>query len=210
MSSIMGQIEPEHPELSALELGKIAEYDFVYTLSSTDIDQSAPKLVKMYVIIRSLMSSIMDLIGPELSELSALELENLPNLTLFTLVSANIDQSVPNFATIYLPIRSQMSLIMEQIKPEHLELFALEFGKIAETEFVYTLASPNIYQSALNLVKMYMYVTIRSQISLIMDLIGAELSELFALELAKVAESDFVYMLASANVDQCRVLPRNF
>ena len=49
MSSIMGQIEPEHPELFALEFGKIAEYDFVYTLSSTNIDQSAPNLVKMYM-----------------------------------------------------------------------------------------------------------------------------------------------------------------
>ena len=46
-----------------------------------------------------------------------------------------------------------MSFIMGQIKPEHLELFALEFGKIAETDFVYTLASPNINQSAPNLVK---------------------------------------------------------
>ena len=46
------------------------------------------------------MSSIMDLIGAELSELSALELENLPYLTLFILASANIDQSVPDFATI--------------------------------------------------------------------------------------------------------------
>ena len=82
---IMGQIEPKHPELFALEFGKIAEYDFVYTLSSTNIDQSAPNLVKMYVIIRSRMSLNMDLIGPELSELSALELENLPYLTLFTL-----------------------------------------------------------------------------------------------------------------------------
>ena len=82
MSSIMGQIEPERPKLFALEFGKIAEYDFVYTLSSRNIDQSAPNLVKMSVIIRSQMSSIMDLIGPELSELSALELENLPYLTL--------------------------------------------------------------------------------------------------------------------------------
>ena len=84
MSLIMGQIEPEHPELFALEFGKIAEYDFVYTLSSTNIDQSVPNLVKMYVIIRS-RSLIMDLIGAELSELSALELENLPYLILFTL-----------------------------------------------------------------------------------------------------------------------------
>ena len=47
MNSIMGEIEPEHPELFALEFGKIAEYDFVYTLSSTNIDQSAPNLVKI-------------------------------------------------------------------------------------------------------------------------------------------------------------------
>ena len=85
MRSIMGQIEAEHPELFALEFGKIAESDFVYTLSSTHFDQSALNLVKMYVVIRSLLSSIMDLIGPKLSELSALELENFPYLTLFTL-----------------------------------------------------------------------------------------------------------------------------
>ena len=67
MSSIMGQIEAEHPELFALEFGKIAEPDFVYTLASTNIDQSAPNLVKMYMTIRSRMSFNMDL-----SELSAL------------------------------------------------------------------------------------------------------------------------------------------
>ena len=72
-------------ELFALQFGKFAESDLVYTLSSTNIDQSAPNLVKMYVTIRSPMSLIMYLIGPELSELSALELENLPYLTLFTL-----------------------------------------------------------------------------------------------------------------------------
>ena len=38
ISSIMGHVEPEHPELFAHEFGKIAEYDFVYTLSSTNID----------------------------------------------------------------------------------------------------------------------------------------------------------------------------
>ena len=85
MSSIMGQIESEHPELFALEFGKICEYDLVYALSSTNIDQSAPNLVKMYVTVRSRTSLIMDLIGPELSELFALELENLPYLTLFRL-----------------------------------------------------------------------------------------------------------------------------
>ena len=90
MSSIMGQIEPEHSELYALEFGKIAEYYIVYTLSSTNINQSSPNLVKMYVIIRSRSIAIMDLIGPELSELSALELQNLPYLTLFTLLHLQI------------------------------------------------------------------------------------------------------------------------
>ena len=60
-----------------------------------------------------------------------------------------------------MPIGSRMSSIMGQVKPEHSELFALEFGKIAESDFVYTVASTNINQSTPNLVKMY--VTIRSQ-----------------------------------------------
>ena len=100
---IMDQIEPEHPELYALEFGKISEYDFVYTLASTNINQSTPNLVKMYVIIGSQMSSILK--------------------------------------------------IMDQIEPEHPELFALEFGKISEYDFVYSLSSTNINQSTPNLVK---------------------------------------------------------
>ena len=83
VSSIMGQIEPEHPELFALEFGKNAEYDFVHTLASTNINKSTPNFVKIYVIIKSQMSSIMDLIGFELSQLYALEVEILPYLTLF-------------------------------------------------------------------------------------------------------------------------------
>ena len=72
--------------------------------------------------------------------------------------------------------------------PEHPELFALEFGKIAESDFVYTLTSTNINQSPPNIVKIY--VTIRFRMNWIMDLIGTQLSELFALELAIIAELD--------------------
>ena len=131
--------------------------------------------------IRSQISLIMELIRPELFELSALELENLPYLTVYTLASANIDQSVPNLATIYIPIKSQMSSIIGQIELEHPELFALEFGKIAESDFVYTPASTNIDKSAPNLDKVYM--TIRSWMSSIMDVIRPEISELSTLEL---------------------------
>ena len=107
MSSIMGQIEPEHPELFALEFGKIAESDLAYTLASI-----------------------------------------------------NIDQSVPNLATIKMPIRSQMSSIMGQIEPEHPELFALEFGKIAESDFVYTIKSINVHQLVPNMVTVYMTMSL--------------------------------------------------
>ena len=53
-----------------------------------------------------------------------------------------------------MPIRSRMSLIMGQIEQEHLELSAPEFGKMAESDFIYIVASTNINQSASNLVKM--------------------------------------------------------
>ena len=59
ISFIMVIIETEYPELFALELGNIAEFDFVYTLASTDINQSVPNLVKMNTTMRSRMSSIM-------------------------------------------------------------------------------------------------------------------------------------------------------
>ena len=88
----------------------------------------------MYMTIRSWLHSILEVIGPELSKLSALELENLPYLTVYTLF-ANIDQSVPNLATIYMPIRSLMTSIMGHIEPKHLELFALEFVKMNMTLF---------------------------------------------------------------------------
>ena len=117
------------------------------------------------------MSWIMEVIGPELPELSALELENLPYSA-----SANINQSVPNLATMYMPVRSRMTSIMGQIEPEHPEFFALEFGNIGENDFVHTLSSTNIDQLALNMVKLY--VIKRSGLSSIMDLIGPELENL--------------------------------
>ena len=116
MSSIMEQIEPEHLELFVLEFGKIAESDFVYTLASTNINQSAPNLVKMYVTIRSQMRWIMDLIRPELSELFPLEFAKIAESDfIYTIASTNVDQLVPNMVTIYMTIRSWMSLIMGQI-----------------------------------------------------------------------------------------------
>ena len=77
MSLIMGQIGPEQLELFALELGKIAAFDFVYSLASTNINQSTPNLITIYMSIRSHMSLIMGRVIQDQSVLSAHEIEKL-------------------------------------------------------------------------------------------------------------------------------------
>ena len=83
MSSIMGQIGPEQLEFFALESGKIAAFDFVYSLASRNINQSKPDLVTMYMSIRSQMSLIMGQVIPDQSVLSALEIEKFNFNSLF-------------------------------------------------------------------------------------------------------------------------------
>ena len=61
-------------ELFALELLKIAAFDFVYSLTSTNINQSAPNLVTMNMSVRSQMSLIMGQVIPDQSVLSALDI----------------------------------------------------------------------------------------------------------------------------------------
>ena len=77
MSSIMSPIRPEILELFALELGKIVAVDLVYFLASTNINQSVPNLITMY------MSSIIGQVMPDQSVLSALEIETLNFSSLF-------------------------------------------------------------------------------------------------------------------------------
>ena len=69
----------------------------------------------MYVTTRSRMISIMDLIGPELSELFALEFAKIAvSDFVYSLTSINVDQLVPNMVTTFMNMRSWMSLIMVQ------------------------------------------------------------------------------------------------
>ena len=62
------------------------------------------------------MISIMDLIGPELFGLFALEFAWIAE-SVYSLASTNVDQLVPNMVTIYMTKRSWMTSIMGQIKP---------------------------------------------------------------------------------------------
>ena len=71
MRTIMGQIEPEHWELFALEFGKIAEYDFVYTLI----------ILKYWPISTKLGQNV----EPNIQSYLPLNLEKLLNMTLLTL-----------------------------------------------------------------------------------------------------------------------------
>ena len=83
----MGPIGLEQLELFALELGNIVAFDFVYSLTSTYINQSAPNLVTMIMSIRSRMSLIMGQVIPDQSVLSALEIEKLSCNSLFGIYS---------------------------------------------------------------------------------------------------------------------------
>ena len=79
----MGLIGPEQLELFGLALGKIAAFDFVYCLTSTNINQSAPNLVTMNMDIRSRMSLIMGQVIPDQLVFSVLEIEKLNFSSLF-------------------------------------------------------------------------------------------------------------------------------
>ena len=74
----MGLIGSERLELFALELEKIATFDSVYNLASTSIKQWATNLVKLYMTIKSHLSSIMGVIGLERLQLFALDQSYLP------------------------------------------------------------------------------------------------------------------------------------
>ena len=85
----------------------------VYTLASTNINQSPPNLVKIYMTMRSQMSSIMDVIGPEYLEFLTLELKkNAIFHFVYILASTIIKQSSPNLVKINVTIRSRMSSIL--------------------------------------------------------------------------------------------------
>ena len=70
----------------------------------------------MYVTIRSRMRSIIDLIEPALSYFP-LNLQKFAESDfVYTLASTNADQLVPNMVTVYMTMRSWMSLIMGLIR----------------------------------------------------------------------------------------------
>ena len=114
------------PSASVVCPSVVRSHFLVYTLASTNINQSAPNLVKIYMTIRSRMSSIMDLIGLEHLELFALDSKNCYSSLC---LSSSIYKYQPigtKLVKMYMTIRSWMISILGLIGPEPLELFALE------------------------------------------------------------------------------------
>ena len=73
----------------------------------------------------------MDPIGPKQLELFALELGKIGVFDfVYYLASTNINQSAPNFITVNMSIRSQMSLIMVQVIPDQSLFSVLEIEKL--------------------------------------------------------------------------------
>ena len=79
----MGPIGPEQLELFGIELGKIATFDLVYSLTSTNINQLAPNLVTMNMSVRTQMSLIMGQVIPDQLVFSVLEIKMLNFSSLF-------------------------------------------------------------------------------------------------------------------------------
>ena len=96
-------------------------HNFLFnSLPSANIYQSAPNLVKIYdhKISDEFYYGVNQIrtvrvVCPWIRKFAIFDV-------VYTLASANIDQSVPNLATTYMSIRPRIS-------SEHLELFALEF-----------------------------------------------------------------------------------
>ena len=73
---------------------------FTQSLSSANIDQSAPNLVKIFMSDRNGMNSIMEQL-----ELFALELGKIATFYfVYSLASTNINQSAPNLVTVNMSI----------------------------------------------------------------------------------------------------------
>ena len=108
----MNVIGTELPELS----------DFVYTLSSAYIDQSAPNMGKIFMSNRILMSSIMGPIGVVWSCI-------VKNFCIRLCLLSNIYKYKP-ISTKICHNDYQMSLIMGQVIPDQLVFSVLEIEKL--------------------------------------------------------------------------------
>ena len=112
-------------------ISKNAINHFVYPLAPSFLHQLWLYLYRMIITIRSWMSSILKELWMIEPELRALDFMKIALFCLvYTLASVSLKQSFWNIVTMFVAIRSWMSLIMGFIQPVCLQLSALELKKM--------------------------------------------------------------------------------
>ena len=130
MSSVMSEIHPITRKLFALELLKIAVLNLVSAIETTFLNQSEPKMYKVFIGIGSRMSSIMSEIRPVTRKLFALEWFRIAVLNLVSAVETTfLNQSGPKMHKVFICTRSRIYSIMNEIC-QVTQLFALQLLKI--------------------------------------------------------------------------------
>ena len=122
------------------EILKIAVLDLVSTIETTFLNQSGPKLHKVFIGTRSQMSSIMSEIRPVTLKLFALELLKIAVLNLVSATETTfLNQSGPKLHKVFKGTKSQISSIMSEIRRVTPKLFALELLKIVVYVCIFTI-----------------------------------------------------------------------
>ena len=112
----------------------------VSAIETTFLNQSGPKLHKVFMGTRSRMSSIVSEIRPVTQKLFALELLKIAVLNLVSAIEITfLNQSGPQLHKVFIGTRSQMSLIMSEICLVTPKLFALELLKIVVCICLFTI-----------------------------------------------------------------------
>ena len=131
MSLILRKIRLVTLKLFALHLLKIAVLNLVGAIETTFLNQSEPKLHLVFIGTLSQMSSILSKIRPITQKLFALQLLKIAVLNLVSAIKTTfLNQSGPKLHKVFIGTRSQMSLIMSEIRLVTQKLFAHELLKI--------------------------------------------------------------------------------
>ena len=114
----MSEIRPVTRKLFTLELLKIDVLNLVSQIESTFLNQSGPKLHKVFIGTRSRINSIMSEIRPVTRKLFTLELLKIDVLNLVSQIESTfLNQSGPKLHKVFIGTRSQINSIMSEIRP---------------------------------------------------------------------------------------------
>ena len=140
MSSIVSEICPVTPEFNAPEILKIGVFDLVSTIDTTFLNQSGPKLHKVFIGTSSQISSIKSKIRPVIPKLFALDLLKIAVLNLVSAKETTfLNQSGPKLHKEFISTRSRMSSIMSENSLVTPKLFGLELLEIVVYVCIFTI-----------------------------------------------------------------------